>query len=209
MEIINGPEKSSNQTTETGQVGTILSLNDLIAEIDSETDTLSVDEANSEEQFPISSKMPAALQDQFVTFELEEAFFALPLSSAVETGRNPDITRLPNLPGWVLGISNIRGEIISFISLKAFLGIPSTGSKIERGFLIIHNKEIKVGIIVDRVTGILSLDQIDSDLQKSPYRQGEIANYILGVALSGKNLTNILSIDKLLSSPRMNGFKGN
>ena len=171
MEIINGPEKSSNQTTETGQVGTILSLNDLIAEIDSETDTLSVDEANSEEQFPISSKMPAALQDQFVTFELEEAFFALPLSSAVETGRNPDITPLPNLPGWVLGISNIRGEIISFISLKAFLGIPSTGSKIERGFLIIQNKEIKVGIIVDRVTGILSLDQIDTDLQKSPYRQ--------------------------------------
>ncbi len=68
---------------------------------------------------------------------------------------------------------------------------------------------MKVGIIVDRVMGILSLDQIDADLQKTPYREGEIANYILGVAVSGKSLTNILAIDKLLSSPRMTGFKAN
>ena len=55
----------------------------------------------------------------------------------------------------------------------------------------------------------LELDHIDIDLQKSPYRQGEVAKYIFGVALSGNNLTNILDIDKLLSSSRMNGFKAN
>jgi chemotaxis signal transduction protein len=68
---------------------------------------------------------------------------------------------------------------------------------------------MKVGIIVDRILGILALNQIDSDLQNSPYREGEIANYIFGVAVSGENLTNILDIDKLLSSPRMTVFKEN
>lgn len=207
MEIINGPEKNSGQTSATEQEGTILSLNDLIAEIDRETGTLSVHDLSGDENSLNSFNKPVTLQDQFVLFVLEKAFFALPLSSALETGRDPDITPLPNLPNWVLGISNIRGEIISFISLKAFLGIPSTSTKMERGFLIIHNQEIKVGIVVDRVTGILSLDQIDNDLQKSPYRDGEIANYILGVAVSGNNLTNILAIDKLLSSLRMTSFK--
>jgi chemotaxis signal transduction protein len=66
---------------------------------------------------------------------------------------------------------------------------------------------MKVGIIVDRIMGILSLDQIDADLQKNPYREGEIANYILGVTVSGERLTNILDVDKLLSSPRMTGFR--
>jgi chemotaxis signal transduction protein len=64
-------------------------------------------------------------------------------------------------------------------------------------------------MIVDRIMGILFLDQIDVDLQNSPYREGEIANYILGVAVSGEELTNILDTDKLLTSPRMAGFKLN
>ena len=209
MEIINGPEKNSDQTAESAQAGTILSLNELITEIDSETGTLSVYDLDGAELTPNSSTRHSTLQDQFVIFDLEKTSFALPLSSARETGRRPDITPLPNLPGWVLGISNIRGEIISFISLKAFLGIPSTSTKMERSFLIVHNQEVKVGIVVDKVAGILSLDQIDTDLQKSPYREGEISNYIIGVAVSGKSLTNILAIDKLLSSPRMTGFKGN
>ena len=149
------------------------------------------------------------MHDQFVLFALENTLFALPLSSTLEIGRYPEITPLPNLPNWVLGISNIRGEIISFINLKAFLGIPSSGTHMERRFLIVHNQEMKVGIIIDKVMSILPLDQIDTDLQKSPYRVGEISNYILGVTVSEERLTNILDIDKLLSSPRMTGFKEN
>jgi purine-binding chemotaxis protein CheW len=106
-----------------------------------------------------------------------------------------------------LGISNIRGEIISFINLKAFLGISSTGTKLDRRFLIIHNQDMKVGIIVDSIVGIFSLSQINADLQNSPFREGEIANFILGVAISEENLINILDIDKLLSCERMTAFK--
>jgi chemotaxis signal transduction protein len=73
--------------------------------------------------------------------------------------------------------------------------------------VIIHNHDIKVGIIVDRIMGIISLDRIDSDIQSSPYREGEIANYISGVAFSGEQLLNILAIDKLLSSPRLTNFE--
>jgi chemotaxis signal transduction protein len=73
----------------------------------------------------------------------------------------------------------------------------------------VHNQNTKVGMIVDRIMGILFLDEIDADFQSSPYREGEIANYILGVAVSEEKLTNILDIDKLLSSPRMVGFRQN
>ena len=209
MENINNPEENLNPAAETGHDRPVLSLDELIARIDSETaDPLTYD--SSEEQISAKSeKMLTSLQDQFILFTLEKTVFALPLSSALEIGRRADITPLPNLPNWVLGISNIRGEIVSFISLKAFLGIPSSGTNMDRRFLIIQNKQIKVGVIVDSIMGILSLHHIDIDLQKSPYRQGEVAKYIFGVALSGNNLTNILDIDKLLSSSRMNGFKAN
>lgn len=209
METINRPEEGTNWSATADRAQNVLSLNKLISKIDSET----VDPfAPGKEKEELSLKLDgrhSSLQNQYVLLSLEKIFFSLPLSSALEIGRRPDITVLPNLPNWVLGISNVRGEIVSFINLKTFFGILSTGTKVGRRFLIIHNKDMKVGIIVDRIIGILSLDQIDADLQKNPYREAEIANYILGVTVSGERLTNILDIDKLLSSPRMTGFRQN
>jgi purine-binding chemotaxis protein CheW len=147
------------------------------------------------------------IQSQFILFGLEEILFALPLASALEIGHRPEVTRLPNLPNWVLGISNIRGQIISLVNLKAFLGIPSSGIKTDSRFIIVHNQDLTVGIIVDRIMGMLSLDRIDTNIQNSPYREGDIAKFISGVAFHEDNLMNILDIEKLLSSPRMNSFK--
>jgi len=209
METINKPEKGFTPPATAGGDQDILSLDELIAEIDSEIAEPLGRGIKDEETSPKLDGMHTSLKDQYILLALEQTFFALPLSSALEIGRHPEITPLPNLPNWVLGISNIRGEIISFINLKAFFGISSTGAKVGRRFLIIHNPGMKVGIIVDRIMGILTLDQIDTDLQNSPYREGEIAKYIMEVAVSGDNLTNILDIDKLLSSPRMTVFREN
>lgn len=202
-------EKSKEDFSPTAKSGTDHinpSLDDLIAAIDRETREISVPEPGIEELLDLS-KVSTPVHKQFILFAIEDAQFAIPLSNTLEVGHQPDITPLPNLPKWVLGISNIRGEIISLINFKAFLGIPSSGSKGERRFIIIHNQEIKVGIIVDRIMGILSIDRSDGEIQSNPYRKGEIANYIQGTAVSGKNVTNILDIDRLLSSPRMTDFK--
>jgi purine-binding chemotaxis protein CheW len=207
METIHKPDMRSSMAASTGRSQNMPSLNELIAEIDNETALPFDPGTNSEEIFPELVGTQASLQNQYILLALEKTSFALPLSSALEIGRRPDITPLPNLPNWVLGISNIRGEIISFINLKAFLGISSTGTKLDRRFLIIHNQDMKVGIIVDSIVGIFSLSQINADLQNSPFREGEIANFILGVAISEENLINILDIDKLLSCERMTAFK--
>ena len=207
MDIRNNSEESVSRRIQTETDDPLLPLNSLIAEIDRETgETVSPEPPNE-----TGSRKPEGasdrLQHQFILFALESTLFALPLSSALEIGHRPDITPLPNLPNWVMGISNIRGEIISFVNLKAFLGISSTGKKGGDRFIIIHNKRLKTGIIVDGIRGIVVLDRIDHDIQNNPYRQGDIAKYISGVAVSGENLMNILDTDRLLSSQRMNSFR--
>jgi len=207
METINKSNIGASRTTSAGQGQNFLSLDELITEIDNEI-ALPFDATTIKEEIgPDLVEAPTDLRNQYILVTLEKTHFALPLSSALEIGRRPVITPLPNLPNWVLGISNIRGEIISFINLKAFFGITSTGTKSERRFLIIYNQDLKVGIIFDRILGILSLDKIDTDLQRSPYRKGEIASFIIGVAISGETPTNILDVDKLLSCARMTQFK--
>jgi purine-binding chemotaxis protein CheW len=207
METSDKSNMGASRAACAGQGQNFLSLDELITEIDNEM-ALPFDATTIKQEIvPDLAEAPTDLQNQYILLALEKTHFALPLCSALEIGRRPLITPLPNLPNWVLGISNVRGEIISFINLKAFFGITSTGTKSERRFLIIYNQDLKVGIIVDRILGILSLNKIDSDLQRSPYRKGEIASFITGVSISGETPTNILDVDKLLSCARMTQFK--
>lgn len=180
-----------------------LPLEELLAEIDMET--------GQADEISKSRKSQDYGRNQYIRFFLEDIPLALPLSSALEIGHWPDITPLPNLPDWILGVSNIRGEIISIVELKAFFKLPSSGLKRNRRFIIVYNQDMKVGIVVDRIIGIFSLDRTNTDIRSNPYEEGEIAAYISGVvAPEGKNkenLLNLLDIDKLLSSPRMNAFR--
>jgi purine-binding chemotaxis protein CheW len=206
MDLIKESEEGFSPTVKTGTDHSNPSLDDLIAEIDRETKELSISEPGKELLLDLT-KVSTPAHKQFILFAIEDTRFAIPLSNALEIGFQPNIAPLPNLPKWILGISNIRGEIISFIDFKAFLGIPSSGARQEQRFIIIHNQKITVGIIVNKIMGILSMDRFDEEIRSNPYRNGEIANYIRGTAVSGESVTNILDIDRLLSSPRMTEFK--
>lgn len=191
----------------------MVSLDELIAEIDAET-------SGSNEQEIADKKNEASenisSHEQYIRFCLEDIQLAIPLSSALEIGHRPDITHLPNLPDWVLGVSNIRGEIISMVDIKTFFGLQLLKKKYipasQKMAIVVHNQDMKVGMIVDRVMGIFYLDRTDKDILKSPYEgESELASYVSGVVAPGEssedNLLNMLDINKLLSSPRMNAFR--
>ena len=204
MDILNKYENEKSPVQKTSMDLTSPALYEVIAEIDREAGRITPPgpEENKEE-----GKLVGGLRSrssQFIQFTLESTFFALPLSNALEIGHRPEIAPLPNLPKWILGISNVRGEIISFVNLKAFLRIPSSGVKAERRFIIICNHDMKAGIAVDKTPGIFSMDKINYDIQSSPYRHGEFVKYIKGVTLAGENIINILDTDRLLSAMRIN-----
>lgn len=197
---------------------------DTLPEIDSRQATVPLEElvARINQETGGSSDISQELKDlnktdrdtgdrvQFIKFYLENIMLGIPLRNAIEISHLPNITPLPNLPNWVLGVSNIRGEIISMVDLKLFLSLPSqasTGRKIMRQIIITFNQAMKVCLVVDQVMGILSLSQSDSKIQSSPYEEGEIAKFISGIVSTEDKILNILDIDKLLSSARMDAFK--
>ncbi len=191
-----------------------ISLEALVAEIDREAEEVSGNIGGLPSRIIPPFHDDKAEEDhtyeQYIRFFIEDIPLILPISSALEIGRGPGITPLPNLPDWVLGVSNIRGEIVSVVDLKAFLKLPSGRVRRSQRFIIVYNHEMKVGLIVDRIMGILSLDRADF-IQGSPYEKGEIASYISGVVSledrQSDHMLNIFDIDKLLSSPRMTAFR--
>ena len=178
-------------------------LVELVAEIDRETEKATDGEPGQESP----QKDPGDVRArQYIQFNLGATLLGIPLLNGLEIGHLPDITSLPNLPDWVLGISNIRGEIISIVDLKGFFGWPTRGPERGSRFIVMHNKDTKVGMVVDGIKGILSLDRIDADIQDSPFSRGETSSYVSGFVVSEEQPLYILDADKLLSSPRMTRF---
>lgn len=198
-------DASKNSRSGIGKQATAIELERLIAEIDSETGIKVTGPARDVEE---KTAATVSGRTQFIRFLLGDILLAIPLASALEIGHKPEIRALPNLPDWILGVSNIRGEIVSIVDLNLYFKLKSYGPKRDRRFIIVHNQDMKVGIVVDRVMGIISLEQPDLESMDVPYHEGEIAEYISGVISSDQKMLNILDIDKLLASSRMNSFRG-
>jgi purine-binding chemotaxis protein CheW len=103
---------------------------------------------------------PEELEDfeEFVAFSLGDTRCVIPIRNVVEIGRIPDAVPVPNAPAWLHGLGNLRGQVLSLIDLRAFLGIgrvrPATGR-----MLVLRDEEEQVmaGLLVDHVHQIVSL----------------------------------------------------
>ncbi|UCF92017.1 MAG: chemotaxis protein CheW [Desulfobacterales bacterium] len=146
-------------------------------------------------------------RQQFIEFLLNEVVLAIRLSSALEICPSYEITPLPNLPEGVLGVCNIRGEIISVVDLKRYLRMSAGGFNAPNPLIVIRSNVLKTAIMVDKIQGLLSVVQFDPRLQASPIAAKEISPYLSGVFASGDRLVHLISSEKLLSALRGSAFK--
>jgi purine-binding chemotaxis protein CheW len=123
-------------------------------------------------------------QSQLVTFQLGEELYAINIMDVKEIVRVQEIRVLPNAPVYVEGIFNLRGEIIPIINLhKRFhlkKAISSEEDELLSGFVIIEVEKMKLGIIIDRISRVVSIER--ENIQPPPQMLTGIgAEYIRGV----------------------------
>ncbi|MFH0735983.1 MAG: chemotaxis protein CheW [bacterium] len=110
-----------------------------------------------------------------------------------------DFTTLPGLPSFVLGIINVRGQIVSVIDLKKFFNLPWKGIGELNKVIILRNQQMEFGILCDTVYDArsISLDLI----QKSPVcANGISADYLKGIT---EDFTIILDVKKILKDKKI------
>jgi purine-binding chemotaxis protein CheW len=180
-------------------------LCELIAEIDRELPTGPnlISERNEGKKSP---EEHLTGQRQYIKFLLDEIVLGIPLTSALEIEQLSEVTPLPSLPQWMLGICNIRGEIISVVDLRGFFQMPLRSLKSETPLIVIRNKAQKTSLRVDKIMGLLSIDPSDPGMQANALTESKILPYTSGVFFSGNELIYLLDVEKLLTSERMNFF---
>jgi purine-binding chemotaxis protein CheW len=141
-------------------------------------------------------------QRQLVTFQIGEELYGINIMDVKEIVRVQDIRAIPNAPGYVEGIFNLRSEIIPIISLhrrfhikKAF---TSEEDELLSGFIIIDIDGMKLGVIIDRVSRVVTIEK--EDVQPPPQMLSGIgAEYIQGVVRQEGGYLIILNIRDLFN----------
>lgn len=141
--------------------------------------------------------------EQYVRFMVNRIAFALPLKNALEIDYVPEVIPLPNLPQWVLGICNLRGDIVSVVDLNQILNLEPGDVDTVQKLMLIQNKDVSTAIIVDNIAGILfTKDQDGSDdpSEKSEEMNGPFSRFVKDVIISGRQRVHLLDLDVLMAA---------
>ncbi len=110
-----------------------------------------------------------------------------------------EFTPIPGTPNFVMGIINIRGQIISIIDIKKFFGLPEKGLTDLNRVIIADYNDMEVGILADIILGVRNI--AINEIQPSLPTLTEIrSKYLKGITRDG---VVILDIVKLLSDPKL------
>ena len=133
---------------------------------------------------------------EVVEFLLAHEKYAIETKYVREVYPLKELTPLPCTPSFVLGITNVRGEILSIIDIKKFFDLPEKGITDLNKIIIVHNDEIELGILADVMMGARSipLKEIQSSL---PTLTGIREEYLKGVT---NERVVVLDAEKILSS---------
>ncbi len=132
---------------------------------------------------------------EVVEFDLAYERYAFESTFVREIHPLKNFTPLPCTPSFVLGIMNVRGQIISIVDLKRFFDLPDKGLADLNRVIILQGENIEFGVLADSIIGAVSLNE--NDLQSSlPTLTGVREKYLKGLTREG---TVILEAAAILS----------
>ncbi|MBD7976529.1 MULTISPECIES: chemotaxis protein CheW [Pseudomonas] len=135
---------------------------------------------------------------QWVTFRLDNESYGINVMQVQEVLRYSEIAPVPGAPSYVLGIINLRGNVVTVIDTRQRFGLDSADITDNSRIVIIEADKQVVGILVDSVAEVVYLRQ--SEIETAPnVGNEESAKFIQGVCNKNGELLILVELEKMMS----------
>jgi len=136
-------------------------------------------------------------QLQLVGFQLGAEEFGLDILRVQEIIRTQQLTRVPNLPGYIDGVINLRGKVIPVIRLRKRIGMESSDADKNTRIVVVEVHGHTIGFVVDSVSQVIRLS---ADVVEPAPRLGKCENdYVSGVGKIDGRMLLLLDIEKVMN----------
>lgn len=163
-----------------------------------ESQVSNVDIAEKDDEQSQERKKQMNIDFKMVTFSLSGKDYAIDIMNVKEIAKAGHFTYVPNTLPFVVGVYNLRGEIIPILDMRLFFNIPiDTTRKVDlQNLLILRFEEQIFGIIVDKIDKVVGIQK--STIQPPHPLFGDInVKYISGVVEADKRLYILLDIGRI------------
>ena len=143
---------------------------------------------------------------QYVTFCLAEELFGVEVSRTREILSVISVTSVPQTPDYMLGVINLRGQVVPVIDMRLKLGMSAADETQDTCIIVVEvlvdGEPIVVGALADAVREVL---EIKSDAIEPPPRLGTRLNteFIKGMGKIDEDFLILLDIDKIFNSDEL------
>ncbi|MEW6989394.1 chemotaxis protein CheW [Colwelliaceae bacterium 6441] len=143
---------------------------------------------------------------QWVTFKLDNETYGINVMQVQEVLRYTEIAPVPGAPSYVLGIINLRGNVVTVIDTRSRFGLESSEVSDNTRVVIIEAEKQVIGILVDSVAEVVYLRASEIDIAPN-VGNDESAKFIQGVSNREGELLILVDLNKLLSDDEWDELK--
>jgi purine-binding chemotaxis protein CheW len=150
----------------------------------------------------LSTGAALACAGKYLTVVLATETYGIAILKVREIIRLPKVTPIPQLPGFVRGVINLRGRVIPVVDLRAKFGLREDFS--DRTCIVVaqvamsSERKVQMGLVVDSVDEVVhfSADEIDA----TPQLGASIDTaYLLGMAKAKGGVKMLIDIDRVVA----------
>jgi purine-binding chemotaxis protein CheW len=134
---------------------------------------------------------------ELATFQVGEALCGLGIHRIEEIILLPPYTRVPQAPADVLGILNLRGQIVTIVDLARRIGLGASVPTGQTRVIVVNTAGGKVGLLVHRISDVVSVNLNEAEPAPANLR-GIQGRYFTGVCKQEKSLIGLLHLDRVL-----------
>jgi purine-binding chemotaxis protein CheW len=170
-------------------------------------------ESNSSAKATESASSARAEQraGKYLSFRLGKEDFAIQVLKVREIVGIQDITSVPQMPGYVKGVINLRGKVIPVVDLRLKFGLEEKEYTQRTCIIVVQTQHggvaVQTGIIVDEVSEVLNLAA--GEIEDTPDFGEDVSTpYLLGMAKVKGNVKMLLDIDQVLANSETMSLSG-
>ena len=142
---------------------------------------------------------------QWVTFHLEGETYGIDVLQVQEVLRVSEIAPVPGAPRHVMGIINLRGNVVTVVDARTRFDLPFRAVDDASRIIVADINEKVVGLLVDSVSEVAYLRTSQIESAPNVGNEGN-TRFVLGIAHRDKEMLILVELNKLLNTAELAGM---
>lgn len=133
----------------------------------------------------------------FLTFRIANEDYGLEIRDVTEIIGIQQITQVPEMPPFVKGVINLRGNVVPVMDVRSRFGSPEREHDDRTCIIVVKVGEKSVGLLVDKVNEVVTIPE--NQIEPPPVnRRNETGSYIQGMGKTGEEVKILLDVQRLI-----------